>query len=58
MIGQLDRRSLAGQARDDRNRAASLLDLATQALNRGDLRQADDFANRAAILAKTLLDAK
>jgi hypothetical protein len=58
VLGQLAGRSFTGQARDDRDRAASMLDVAEQALNRGDLRQADDLSDRAAILANILLNGK
>jgi hypothetical protein len=56
-LGQLKSRTLTAGANDDRVRATSLLELARQAVARGDLRQADDLAGRAAILARTLLDA-
>jgi hypothetical protein len=56
-LTQLLRRNLAGEFKDDRDRATSLVELARQAIARGDLRQADDLSDRAAILAKTLLDA-
>ncbi len=56
-LGQLQRRNLTGEFKDDRDRATSLLELARQAIARSDLRQADDLSGRAAILAKTLLDA-
>jgi hypothetical protein len=57
-IAQLARRNLVGQLKDDRDRSASMLDLAQQALNRGDLRQADDLSDRAAILANIVLNAQ
>jgi hypothetical protein len=55
---QLDRRNLGAEAKDDRARAAAMLDLAEKAIARGDLRQADDLSSRAAMLANTLVNAR
>ena len=55
---QLDRRDLGAEAKDDRARAAAMLDLAEKAIARGDLRQADDLSSRAAMLANTLVNAR
>jgi len=56
VLGQFATRNLSGQPKDDRDRAASMLDLAQQALDRGDLRQAEDLSDRAAILANIVLN--
>jgi hypothetical protein len=56
-LGQLQSRTLSAAGNDDRVRATGLLELARQAVVRGDLRQADDLSGRAAILARTLLNA-
>jgi hypothetical protein len=58
MLASLGSRNLPRSARDDRDRVASLVELAQQALAQGNLRQADDLSVRAAMLAKTLTDAK
>ncbi len=58
LLAQLNRRNLTGTASEDRKRIVSMLDLAQQAFARGDLRQANDLSGRAAVLARTLLNAK
>lgn len=54
LLGTLSRQNLAGPAKENRDRVASMLDSAQKAYNAGNYRQADDLSSRAAMLAKSL----
>ncbi|MEP6715295.1 MAG: hypothetical protein ABJC09_06955 [Terriglobia bacterium] len=58
MLAQLMSRNLNGTAKDDRDRVASMLDLARKSLGTGDVIAASDLSARAETLAKTLLNAR